>query len=117
MIEEQTHFWDHVVPCDDETPEKIIRSIVLELRHGSLRTGQDDRLTQVAHHEAQSRARIGQTIGPVQNHKRIKQSIIPFYSSRDFPPSLGVDTGAVEQRGELEGRETDATGMLGWWST
>lgn len=117
MIEEQTHFWDHVVPCDDETPEKIVRSIVLELRHGSLRTGQDDRLTQVAHHEAQSRARIGQTIGPVQNHKRIKQSIIPFYSSRDFPPSLGVDTGAVKQRGELEGRETDATGMLGWWST
>lgn len=117
MVEEQTHFRDHVVSRDDETTEEIIRGIVLELRHGGLRTSQDDWLTQVAHHKAQRRARIGQTISPMQNHKRIKQLVITLDSSRDFAPSLSVDTGTVEQRGELEGRETNAAGMLGRRST
>lgn len=117
VVEEQAHLRDHVVPSDDETPEKVVGSIVLELRHGSLRASQNDGLTQVAHHKAQRRARISQTIGAMQNHKSIEQPVIPLDSTSDLSPSLGIDAGAVEQRRELEGGETEATGMLGRWST
>lgn len=65
VVEEQTDLWDHVVPRHDETSQKIIRSIVLELRHRSLRARQDDGLPQVANHKAQGRASISQAVRPM----------------------------------------------------
>lgn len=118
---------------NDETPEKVIRSVVLKLGHGSLGTSvvrdllqcisqpkisaginsrQDNRLSQIANHKTQRRARISQAVRSMQYHERIKQSIIPLDSSRNLAPAFSIDAGAVEQRVELEGGEADAAGML-----
>jgi hypothetical protein len=72
VVEEEADFGDSECSSDDERAEKIIHTIGLKSKDGRLRSGEDDGLSQVLHHERERRGRVSERVCSVENDETIE---------------------------------------------
>lgn len=95
-----------------QTPQQIIRAIILQLAHWPLTPRQNHRLTQILQQKAQRTRTIRHRVRAMQDYKAIERVVVTPDQADDFKPDAGVDGAAVEEGCEFVDAVADAPAVF-----
>ena len=98
-----------------QAAEQIVGRVGLQLAHGQLRAGEDNRLAEVLQHEGERGAGVGETVGAVQDDEAVEEGVVVVDGAGDARPALCRYRAGVQQSGEFEDGVADASGVDAGW--
>jgi len=72
------------MPRQYQTPQQIIRAIILQLAHRPLTPRQHYRLAQILQHETQRTRTVRHRVRAMQHHKAVKRVVVAPDQADDF---------------------------------
>lgn len=70
------YFRNVVVSCENKCSKKVISSVRSRLKEWNLGASDDHSLSQMLHHEGESRSRVGHGVRPMKDNESVKEFII-----------------------------------------